>query len=78
MNLQPIDFQGIICLDSKIIGPFEQFLQEKKEALARFIFNFIPSNLIEVQVDSMQGSQQKSQKESQEPQGTIKLSAAVE
>ncbi len=45
MAWQPIDFQGIIDLDGKIVRQLEQFLQEKDNDLAYRILNLIPLSL---------------------------------
>lgn len=43
MSWQPIDFQGIIDLDHKIVEQLAQFLQEKENRLAHQILNSIPA-----------------------------------
>lgn len=45
MGWRPIDFQGIIDLDPRIIEHLEQFLKEKENRLAYKILNLIPSSL---------------------------------
>jgi hypothetical protein len=44
MSWQPIDFQGIISFDHKILEQLELFLQEKENRLAHQILNIIPSS----------------------------------
>lgn len=50
MSWRPIDFQGMIDLDSKVIEQLEQFLQEKETRLAQQILNVIPSTSAETLV----------------------------
>lgn len=45
MNWQPIDFQGIISLDSPVINLLHQYLDEQESLLARAILESIPSKL---------------------------------
>ena len=46
MNWKPIDFQGIISLDSSLVGLLQQYLDEKEQILARSILDAIPPPLI--------------------------------
>lgn len=65
MSWRPIDFQGIIDLDGKIVEQLEQFLQEKEGRLAHQILNVIPSSEILAPILPVSGT-------------TIKLSEALE
>lgn len=42
MSWKPIDFQGIVTLDSTVVDLLEQYLNEKEERLARTIIDVIP------------------------------------
>lgn len=42
MSWKPIDFQGIISLDSPLVGLLEQYLEEKEGQLALAIYEAIP------------------------------------
>lgn len=46
MDWKPIDFQGIISLDSSLVALLQQYLNEKEELLARSILAAIPPPLI--------------------------------
>lgn len=67
MNWQPIDFQGIIDLDHKIVEQLEQFLQEKENRLAHQILNIIPLSSADSPVPALPVSE-----------APIKLAEAVE
>lgn len=49
MSWKPIDFQGIISLDSPLVGLLEQYLNEKEGDLVRAIFEAIPPSKAEPQ-----------------------------
>ncbi len=65
MGWRPIDFQGIMSLDRKIVEQLEQFLQEKENRLAHQILNVIPSSTLETASPALPGA-------------SLKLSEAVE
>lgn len=67
MGWRPIDFQGIIDLDQKIVEQLEQFLQEKENCLALQILEAVSPSLDEPDIpsSSIKGNE-------------IKLSKAVE
>lgn len=67
MNWEPIDFQGIVDLDHKIVEQLEQFLQEKENRLAHQILNIIPLSSADPPVPVLPVSE-----------NPIKLSEAVE
>lgn len=67
MSWQPIDFQGIIDLNLKVVERLEQFLQEKEDRLAHQILNIIPLSSTPSLVPSLLASEVP-----------IKLSEAVE
>lgn len=68
MNWKPIDFQGIISLDSSLISLLHQYLDEKEELLARSILNAIPPPLINLPTPPA----------STEATGNLKLADAIE
>ena len=47
MSGRPIDFQGMIDLDPKIVEQLEIYLQEKENRLAHGLLNILHADLLE-------------------------------